>query len=110
MSEPPLDPARVRDQPALTTSRGTGWLVMGGLLSVVSLGALVPMAVMRMPPTGIAATAVFVIVSLTASMVIVRFATPPGRLRIGLLALEMSGIAFVALLAVVVVAQRAAIA
>ena len=109
MSEPPVDPTRVREQPALTTSQGRSWLILGGLLTLISLGVLVPMAVMGLPPTGVAPTAAGVVAALYLGMVIVRFATPPGRLRLGLLALEMLGIAAVALLAVVIVAQRAAL-
>ena len=29
MAKPPVDPTRVRDQPALTTSRGLSWLILG---------------------------------------------------------------------------------
>jgi hypothetical protein len=102
MAEPPVDPTRVRDQPALTTSRGLSWLILGGLLTLISLGVLVPMAVLRMPPLGVAGPAAVVVGVLYLCMIIVRFATPPSRLRLALLA-----IAFVSLFAVVLVAERA---
>jgi hypothetical protein len=107
MAEPPVDPTRVRDQPALTTSRGLSWLILGGLLTLISLGVLVPMAVLRMPPLGVAGTAAVVVGVLYLCMIIVRFATPPSRLRLALLAIDMLAIAFVSLLAVVLVAERA---
>ncbi len=107
MPERPLDPTRVTDQPALTTSRGRAWLVMGGLLALVSLGVLVPMAVLRMPPIAVPGTAAVVVAVLYLCMIIVRLATPPGRLRLALLAADMLAMAFVALLAVLLVAERA---
>jgi len=109
MPERPIDPTRLRDQPALTSSQGRSWLILGGLLALISLGVLVPMALMNMPPVGVPFTASVVIVSLYAGMLIVRFATPPGRLRLGLLAIDMLAIAFVAVLAVVLVADFAAV-
>ena len=108
MPERPLDPTRLRDQPALTTSRGRSWLILGGLLALISLGVLIPMAVMNMRPVGVPLTAAIVVVALYVGMIIVRFATPPGRLRLGLLAIDMLAMAFVAVLAVVLVAELAA--
>ncbi len=109
MAQPPDDPTRMRDQPALTTSQGRSWLILGGLLALISLGVLVPMALLRMPPIGVPVTAAVVVAVLYACMVIVRFATPPSRLRLGLLAIDMLAIAFVALFAVILVADRAAL-
>lgn len=107
MAEHPVDPTRMSDQPALTSSKGLSWLILGGLLTLVSLGVLVTMAVQRMPPTGVAGTAAVVVGVLYLCMIIVRFATPPGRLRLTLLAVDMLAIAFVSLLAVLLVAERA---
>ncbi len=108
MAQPPEDPTRMRDQPALTTSQGRSWLILGGLLALISLAVLVPMAVLKMPPMGVAATAAVVVAVLYGCMIIVRFATPPSRLRLGLLAVDMLAIAFVAVFAVLLVAERAA--
>lgn len=108
MAQLPDDPTRMRDQPALTTSQGRSWLILGGLLSLIALGVLVPMAVLKMPPVGVAGTAAVVVGILYLCMIIVRFATPPSRLRLGLLAVDMLAIAFVALFAVILVAERAA--
>ncbi|MCS0500290.1 hypothetical protein [Protaetiibacter mangrovi] len=107
MAQPPLDPTRMRDQPALTSSRGLSWLVLGGLLTLIALGVLVPMAVLRMPPFAVPGTAAVVVAVLYLCMIIVRFATPPSRLRLALLAVDMLAIAFVTLLAVLLVAERA---
>ena len=52
MPERPFDPTRLRDQPALTSSHGRSWLILGGLLTLISLGVLVPMAAMNMAPVG----------------------------------------------------------
>ena len=47
--------------------------------------------------------------ALYLGMIIVRFATPPGRLRLGLLAIDMIAIAFVAVFAVLLVADFAVV-
>jgi len=110
MAERPLDRTRMGDQPALTSSRGLSWLILGGLLTLVSLGVLVPMAVQRMQPTAVPGTAAVVVGVLYVCMLIARFATPPGRLRLTLLAVDMLAIGFVSLLAVLLVAERATLA
>ncbi|PZQ89798.1 MAG: hypothetical protein DI534_08420 [Leifsonia xyli] len=107
MSQPPLDPARMRDQPALTPTQGRAWLICGGVLTLLALGVLVPVAALRMPPGGVAVTAAVVVGVLYVCMLIVRFATPPSRLRLALLAVDTLAIAFVTLLAVLLVIERA---
>ena len=99
------DPTRVREQPALTRSRGRIWLLVGGAFTLVALGVLVPEAAIGLPPRGVALGAAVVIVVLYALMVVVRLVVPEVRLRLrlGLLAIGMLAIAFVSLAAVVVV-------
>ena len=100
------DPTRQRNQPALTTSSGLIWLILGGLLAAISLVVLIPM--LDFAPHGVALAAVVAIVVLYVGMVVVRFAVAPGRLRLGLMAAGMIAIALVALGAVVAVALVAA--
>jgi hypothetical protein len=93
---------RQRDQPALTTSSGLIWLVVGGLLAATALAVLIPMT--GLPPRGVALGAVIAIVVLYAGMVAVRLGVRPGRRRLGLLAAGMIAIAAIALAAVLIVA------
>lgn len=96
------DPTRVREQPALTTSTGAIWLIVGGLFAVVSLGVLIPMA--TLPGGTVAVVAAIIVGALYLAMVVVRFAVPSGRRRLGMLAIGMLLIAAVALGAVLIVA------
>lgn len=96
------DPTRQRNQPALTTSSGLIWLIMGGLLAAIAVGVLIPL--FGAPPTGVAVGAAIVVAALYLGMLFVRFATRPRRRRLVLLATGMIAIAAVALAAVLVVA------
>ena len=98
------DPTRIREQPSLTSSRGRTWLIVGGLFTLVALGVLIPEAVLDLRPHGIPLAAAVVVVVLYAAMVVVRFAVPRGRRRLGTLAVGMLAIALVSLVAVAVVA------
>lgn len=100
-----LDPTRVRDQPALTTSTGAIWLIVGGLFAAVSLGVLIPMS--ALPGGTVAAVAAIVIVLIYVGMIVVQFAISPGRRRLGLHATGMLLIAAVALGTVLFVAAGA---
>lgn len=92
---------RVRDQPALTTSTGRAWIVVGGLLTLVSLLVLVPMLLLR--PPGAAGVGIVLVVFLYVAM-LVAMRIPPGPPRLITLAVLMIGIAVVALTTVIVVA------
>lgn len=100
------DPTRQRDQPALTTSSGRIWLIVGGLLAVISIVVLVPLV--GLPPHGVALAGVIAVVVLYAGMAAVRVFVPSGRVRLGLLAAGMLATAAVALVAVLVVAAVSA--
>lgn len=104
--DPADDPTRVRSQPSLTTASGTIWLVVGGLFVAVSLLVLVPMTSMQ--PAGLALGAVIAVVVLYVAMVVVRVAAPPGRRRLGMLAVGMLAIAAIALITVLIVAGLSA--
>lgn len=98
-----VDPTRVREQPALTTSTGAIWLIVGALFAAVSLGVLIPMS--SLPGGTVAIVAAIIVAALCLAMVVVRFAVPPGRRRLGMLAVGMLLMAAVALGAVLIVAS-----
>ena len=102
MPTDPPDPTRIREQPSLTTSSGAIWLIVGGLFTAISLGVIIPMTALE--PDGVALVAAIVIAVLYLAMVVVRFAVPPGRRRLGMLATGMLLIAAIALTAVLIVA------
>jgi hypothetical protein len=100
------DPTRLRDQPALTRSSGLIWLVVGGIFAAIAFGVLV--ALVQLPPPGVALVAAVLVVALYAGMWLVRFVVRPGRRRLGLMAAGMLAIAAVALTATLIVAGSAA--
>ncbi|NEM90115.1 hypothetical protein [Galbitalea soli] len=95
---------RVRDQPALTTSTGRSWLILGGLMALIAIGVMVPM--IALDPPGVAVAGCCVVVALYTAMVITRINARPGRGMLAALAALMIGIAGVALLCVVIVAAQ----
>lgn len=97
----PDDPTRMANQPSLTTSRGTIWLVVGGLMAAISVVLL--LALLAIDDRGIALWAVVVIVLLYLAMVEVRLLVRPLRLRLGLMAGCFGAIALVALVAVLII-------
>jgi putative flippase GtrA len=100
------DPTRQRDQPALTQSSGLIWLVVGGIFTAIALGVLI--ALVQLPPPGVALVAAIVVAVLYAGMWLVRFAVHPGRRRLGLMAFGMLAIAAVSLAATLIVAASSA--
>jgi hypothetical protein len=102
--DPDTDPTRLKNQPSLTTSSGGIWLLIGGLFAAIALAVLIPMAVLDLPPAGLPLVAVILDVTLYLAIVIVRLTTPPGRLRLGLMAIALLAIAAISLGTVVAVA------
>jgi hypothetical protein len=100
------DPTRIRNQPALTTSTGRIWLIVGGLFTAISLGVLIPMTALE--PRGVALMAAIADVLLYIVIVIARLAIAPGRRRLGVMAIALLAIAAVSLVAVYIVAFAAA--
>lgn len=90
-----VDPTRVRDQPALRTSGGTIWLIVGGLLALVSLAILVPMQWLR--ANEVATIGVITVAVLYTVMIVVRFTVNKRRRRLGILATCMIAMAVIAL-------------
>ena len=102
MSDPQLDPTKVTSQPALTSSTGRIWLVVGGLFALIAAGVLVWL--MPLAPHGLAGVALAVVVLLYAAMVVTQLLTRRGRARLGVLAGLMLGIAAVALVSILIIA------
>jgi hypothetical protein len=90
----PTDPTRVTEQPALTTSTGREWLLLGGLLAAVSLAVLLPLSGMH---PGIALTGAGVVLLLFIGMGVVRAAVRRRRPRLIALAVLFGAMAVVAL-------------
>ena len=99
------DPTRIRNQPALTTSTGRIWLIVGGLFTAIALGVLIPMTAFE--PRCVALVAVIVDVVLYLAVVGARLFVPPGRRRLGVMAVAMLAIAAVSLVATYIVALAA---
>jgi hypothetical protein len=104
-SEPIGTSPRVRDQPALTTSSGRSWLLLGGILALISFVLLVTM--LGAQPAGVALLGICLTVALYAAMVIVRVNMHPGRGMLATLAALMISIAVVGLVCVGIVAATA---
>jgi len=79
---------------------------VGGIFAAICLGLLI--AMVQLPPPGVALVAAIVVAALYAGMWLVRFVVRPGRRRLGLLASGMLAIAAVALVATPIVATAAA--
>jgi hypothetical protein len=97
-----LDPTRVTNQPALTTSTGRIWLVVGGLLALISVVVL--FLLVNLEPRGLATAGIVAVVLLYTAMVLVRLWMGAGRLRLGLLAACMIAMALIALVCVLTIA------
>jgi hypothetical protein len=91
----PRDSLRVRDQPALTTSSGRIWLLLGGLLTVITVVVMVPL--LSSEPQGVALTGIVLTLALYVVMLLAMLVAAPRR-RLGLMAFGMIGIALVAVL------------
>jgi hypothetical protein len=105
MSEPlQRDSTRVTDQPALTTSDGRVWLLVGAALALVSAAVLFPLSGFQPSPAlvgGIAVVAIFIV------MGIVRAAVTPVRTRLLVLAVLLGAMAVVAFGATLITAFTA---
>lgn len=103
-----LDSTRLRDQPALTTSSGRIWLLVGGLFAGFALIVLIPMALVL--DAGAAKFGAIAVGVLYLAMIVVRLAVPGGRLRLGLLAIGLLSVAAVSLVCAGIVAASVWIA
>jgi hypothetical protein len=98
------DPNRVRSQPALTTSTGLIWLVLGTLLAGICIAVL--LALVGLEP-GTAWTGIVIVAALYLALVVLRFAVPQGPKRLIALASVFGAIALVTLVCVVLITGAA---
>jgi hypothetical protein len=96
------DPTKMGNQPALTTSSGTVWLVTGAITAVISIVLL--FSLQQVNSSGIAIAGIVVIALLYVAMVEVRLLVRGLRLRLILLAIGFGLLTAVALGAVLVIA------
>lgn len=92
------DPTLVRNQPALTSSSGLAWIIVGGILAVTGIAILAPL--IGLGPPGVAVGGIAVIAAIYLIMVVVRFTTAGGRFRLAIMATCMIAIAVVGLVTV----------
>jgi hypothetical protein len=92
------DPTLVRNQPALTSSSGLAWIIVGGILAVTGIAVLAPL--IGLGPPGLAVGGIALLAAIFLVMVIVRFTTTGGRFRLAIMATCMIAIAVVALVTV----------
>lgn len=83
------DPTRVTEQPALTSSNGGIWLVVGAVLTAICLGVL--LAVSSSHPFAYLGAAIALV--LYAALVVVRFAVGAQAARLRVLAVLFAAIA-----------------
>lgn len=103
MSRP--DPTQMRNQPALTTSSGRSWLVIGGIATVLIAGTLIALW-LQLDSMLALIIAVFTVV-LYIVMVIVRLVVEPLRPRLMALAVIFWVQVLLALVAVIAIAMGA---
>jgi hypothetical protein len=96
------DPTRMRNQPALTTSSGRSWLVVGGLATVLITGTMIALW-LRLGLTAALVGAIVTVV-LFAAMIVVRFFVDHRRRRLGLLAVIFLAQVIFALVVVLMIA------
>lgn len=101
--EEDIDPTRMIDQPALRTSSGFVWLLVGGILSVVCGGLLLLLTAID---PAVAWTGAISIGALYAAMIVVRFTVAPKRPRLLTLAVLFCVITAVGLICVLVIAGQ----
>jgi uncharacterized protein YacL len=96
------DPTKMRNQPALTTTSGNSWLIVGALFAAITIATLAALALL--PPAGLAFTAIVVIVTLYLAMLIVKFVVHDRKRRLRILAACFLSIALVGLSSVIAIA------
>jgi hypothetical protein len=95
------DPTKVTNQPSLTTSSGTVWLVTGGLMAAICVALLA--AMLPLQPPGVAFWGLIAVVVLYAGMLETRLLARAGRVRLTLLAVLFGLIAATGLGCVLVI-------
>lgn len=99
------DPTRMGNQPSLTTSTGTSWLIVGGIMAAISVALLI--ALQQVNSSGIALLGVVLIVISYLVMVEARLLMRNLRSRLIVMATFFGIIAVVALVFVILIAISA---
>lgn len=98
------DPTKMQNQPALQTSSGLIWVVMGGLFAALSLVPLILLIVAAGESRLVAIVTAALVALLYALLIVLRFAIPRGPRRLWWLAACMLTMAAIALIGVLVCA------
>jgi Flp pilus assembly protein TadB len=101
MRRDPSDPTRVTEQPALTTSSGRLWMIVGTLFAIV---ALVVLGFLTTVQPVVALTGCVLVVALYIAMLIVRLRVPAQRSRLVALAWLLATMAAISLICVLIIA------
>ncbi|WP_022887508.1 hypothetical protein [Glaciibacter superstes] len=89
------DPTKVRNQPALNRGTGNTWLVIGGIITLLSI--IFFAFGLNLHPVGVALAGLLAVVALYAGMLIARFTIRPEPLRLRTLAVLLLAISVIAL-------------
>lgn len=96
------DPTKVTNQPALTTSQGKIWLIMGAVLAAVCVAIFIPVLSYR--PLGMATIGIVVVIALYIVMIVVRLVVRSGPPRLISLAVAMGCIPVVTIVLLLIIA------
>lgn len=100
----PQDPTKVTQQPALTTSTGRVWMIVGTLLAIICAGMLIALIPIQ---AGIAIPGAIIVVTLYVAMWIVRISVKPQRPRLITLAVLFGAILVATLMCVLFISASA---
>lgn len=103
--DPARDPTRVTAQPALTSSHGRVWLIVGAVFCVIALAVLGALLTVQ---AAIAAPAMVVVLGCYIAMVVIRIAVRARRPRLYALAIVFGAMVAAALVAVLLIAGSVA--
>jgi hypothetical protein len=98
------DPTRMSDQPALTTSSGRVWMVVGTVLVIVCVGVLIALLPVH---ASVAVTGAVIDVVAYAAMWVVRVAVRQRRTRLPTLAILFGVITATTLVCVLIISGGA---
>lgn len=76
------DPSRVRNQPALRTSSGAIWLIVGAVFVAICLIPLIGIVATGRQSGAVAMATIVLMIALYAAMVAVRLSASPGPRRL----------------------------
>ncbi|MGO4690287.1 hypothetical protein [Glaciibacter sp. 2TAF33] len=96
------DPTKVRNQPALTRGPGNTWLLVGGLMTLIS--AVILAFALNLQPSGVALVGLVAVAALFICMVFARLTIVPGQARLWALAVLLLTLALVSLVCLGIIA------